>query len=123
MMKGSVKCLLLLGFVFALAACKKADTDSVQPVHEDKPFLQDISKKFNLQDSVQVRQVAADRNGVIQVSTSHNLYKPRAGELLYPGLLVPERYYRPVADKKIATVGLYKDHLVYLDDKAVLSNA
>src|SRR5690606_13636575 len=65
----------------------------------------------------------ADRNGLIQISTSQNLYRPHAGEFLYPGTLVKDRYYRPIADKKIANLTLYRDHIVYVDDKAVLSNA
>lgn len=122
-MKGFLKCFLVLCVVFYLASCKEAETDSNQPVHADKPFVQDFSKKYALQDSVQVRRVSADRNGVIQISTSKNLYKPYAGEFLYPGVLVPERYYRPIADKNISNVRSYRDHLVYIDDKAVLSNA
>jgi hypothetical protein len=122
-MKEFLKCFLVLCVLFYLSSCKDAETDSDQPVHEDKPFVQDYSKKYDLQDSVQVRRVSADRNGVIQISTSKNLYKPHAGEFLYPGVLVPERYYRPIADKNIANVGSYKNHLVYIDDKAILSNA
>ena len=30
---------------------------------------------------------------------------------------------RPTSDKKIASIGTYKDQLVYIDDKAVFSNA
>ena len=122
-MKGFLKCVFVLSVLLFFGGCRNDESDSDQPVYEDKPFLQDFSKKYNLTDSVDVRRVAADRNGVIQVSTSRNLYKPHAGELLYPGLLVPERYYRPIADKNIANVAVYKNHLVYIDDKAVLSNA
>src|SRR5690606_7636335 len=93
------------------------------PVHKDVSFVQDFSKKYILQDSIVLRRVSSDRNGVIQISTSDNLYKPHAGELLFPGILMRERYYRPIADKKIANVTRYKDHLVYIDDKAVLSDA
>lgn len=106
-----------------LGACGDRNTASRLPVHRDVAFLQDYSKKYERVDSVVLRRVAADRNGVIQVSSSDNLFKPYAGELLYPGKLVRERYYRPIADKKIANVINYKDQLVYIDDKAVLSNA
>ncbi len=95
-----------------------------QQAYKDMAYLQDYSKKYNLPDSsVKLLQVCSDRNGVIEISTSRNLYKPHAGELLYPGSLEPERYYRPIADKKIAGVISYRDHFVYVDDKAVLSNA
>lgn len=106
-----------------LTACEEPGLRNQQPAHQDAPFTQDFSRKFNRVDSVHLRRVYSDRNGVIQVSTSQNLFKPRAGELLYPGTLVPERYYRPIADKNIANLTRYRDHLVYIDDKAVLSNA
>lgn len=94
-----------------------------QPVHEDIAFLQDFSRKYNRVDSVKLFDVCSDRNGVIEIATSQNLYKPDAGEFLYPGSLVPERYYRPIADKKISGVSVYRQQFVYVDDKAVLSNA
>lgn len=116
--------LFLSGVILmAFAACNDSNTDSQLPIHRDVRFIQDYSKKYQRVDSVILRRVASDRNGVIQVSSSENLFKPFAGELLYPGKLVRERYYRPIADKKIANVIRYKDHLVYIDDKAVLSNA
>ncbi|HEU5148717.1 MAG TPA: hypothetical protein VFT90_18445, partial [Chryseosolibacter sp.] len=74
-------------------------------------------------DSVKLFKVYSDRNGVIEISTSDHLYKPHAGELLFPGTLVPQRYYRPIADKNIANLTRYREHFVYVDDKAVLSNA
>lgn len=114
--------LLLLAVVW-LVGCNSSSEKNDQPVHKDVAFTQDFSKKYILQDNVQLRRVYSDRNGVIQISTSANLYQPHAGQFLYPGTLVKERYYRPIADKNIANVGLYRDHFVYVDDKAVLSNA
>lgn len=114
----------LIAFVFfSGGACRNDDGVSDLPAHEDVPFVQDFSRKYTIQDKVALRRVYGDRNGVIQVSTSQNLYKPHAGDLLYPGSLVPERYYRPLADKNVANLTLYKEHFVYIDDKAVLSNA
>ena len=121
-MKRSVLCFLVLSILF-FSSCENSGSDSQVPAHKDVAFAQDFSVKYNLTDSVKLRRVFSDRNGVIEISTSQNLYKPHAGELLYPGSLVPERYYRPLLDKKIANGGVYKDHLVYIDDKAVLSNA
>lgn len=122
-MKNLVQYLLVLFVLLCGVSCKDQESGADLTVHTDVPFLQDYSKKYLLRDSIKVRRVASDRNGVIQVSSSDNLYKPHAGELLYPGSLVTERYYRPIADKKIANVVRYRDHLVYVDDKAVLSNA
>lgn len=114
--------LRLIPIIF-FVACEERAENSDAATHRDVAFLQDFSTKYYVTDSVKLRQVYSDRNGVIQIATSDNLYQPHAGELLYPGSLVPERYYRPIADKKIASVERYRDHFVYIDDKAVLSNA
>lgn len=114
---------LLLGVLVFFIACKNPDQATNQPVHKDVAFRQDFSKKYLLTDSVELYKVYTDRKGVIQISTSQNLYKPHSGEILYPGLLVKDKTYRPIADKKIINLGLYKNHFVYIDDKAVLSNA
>lgn len=113
--------------IFAVAlffvGCNDAENNSAQPAHQDDPFVQDYSVKYQRRDSVKLLRVYSDRNGVIEISTSDNLYKPHAGEHLFPGSLVPQKYYRPIADKNIANLTRYKDHFVYVDDKAVLSNA
>lgn len=119
------RCVLLFGvcLAFVLGGCTESEDSGQQLRHADVAFVQDHAVKYNVQDSIKLLRVASDRNGVIQISTSGNLYKPHAGEFLFPGSLVRERYYRPAADKKVAGVVSYKDHLVYVDDKAVLSNA
>lgn len=115
-------CIFLTALVL-VASCGDTKDGGTQPVHEDRPFLQDFSKKYDLADSVKLNRVFCDRNGVIQVATSKGLYRPHAGALLYPGTLVRDVSYRPISDKKIAGITLYRDHFVYVDDKAVLSNA
>lgn len=105
------------------SSCNNPGSDTSQPVHNDVAFLQDFSKKYPLTDSVKLLKAYSDRDGVIQISSSDNLYHPHAGELLYPGSLVADKTYRPIVDKKITNLGLYKNHFVYIDDKAVLSNA
>jgi len=123
-MKASHWCLFVFAFSFILSACQKGENiNSSQPAHVDKPFLQDYSTKYQRSDSVALLKVYSDRNGVIEIATSQNLYQPHAGAFLFPGSLVPQRYYRPIADKKIASLTRYRDHFVYIDDKAVLSNA
>jgi hypothetical protein len=114
--------LLFIVIIFS-GACKDQQGSSGQPAHQDTAFPQDFSIKYTLGDSVKLRRVYSDRNGVIQISGSRNLFRPHAGELLHPGALVNERYYRPVADKNIANLTLYREHFVYVDGKAVLSNA
>ena len=92
--------------------------------HQDKPFIQDFSIKYTLADkSVRLQNVVADRNGYIQILSSKGLLRPRDGQFLFPGTIVTDRQDRPTSDKKIAGIGTYENQLVYIDDKAVLSNA
>lgn len=106
---------------------------AVQPVHKDVPYRQDFSIKYQLPkdpkkklksgDSISLQKISCDRNGVIQVYSSAGLLRPSAGAHLYPGLLLLDVAYKPMADKKIKSILLYEDQLVYVDDKAVFSNA
>lgn len=122
-MKKIVLFVLIPAIAVINTGCDESEQNSRQPIHHDKPFVQDFSTKYFLEDSVRLLRVYSDRNRVIEISTSDNLYKPDAGEFLFPGSLVQHRYYRPIADKNISNLALYKNHFVYLDDKAVLSNA
>ena len=96
----------------------------VQPVHKDKPYLQDLSIKYyadTTQSSLQ--QVAADRNGIIQMLAKEGLRHTSAGQFLYPGKVVPDRNYRYMKDKRISNLISYENQLVYLTDQVVFSNA
>lgn len=120
---------LFLMIVFPLVTFSQhTDAQNAQnaqrPVHKDTPFLQDYSIKYYLdKQEINLQQVRSDRNGVIKVLSSDGLLKPHGGEFLYPGTLETDRKYRPMADKNIASIDIYKNQLVYLDDEAVLSNA
>jgi hypothetical protein len=95
-----------------------------QPVHRDVPFVQDYSIRYELADSsVVLHNVRTDRNGLIKIMSSAGLMKPYAGQFLYPGTLVADPSYRPMSDKNLAAMDLYRQQFVYLDDEAVLSNA
>jgi hypothetical protein len=118
-----VKRLMCGGLLLVLVAACSGDREAgKQPVHKDVAFRQPYSVKWNI-DGASLKNAFADRNGVIQLYSTAGLLKPYAGEFLYPGTLVADKTYRPIADKKIANLTLYKDQFVYLDDKAVLSNA
>ncbi|HUH47089.1 MAG TPA: hypothetical protein VLZ54_08065, partial [Arenibacter sp.] len=93
------------------------------PVYKDVPYLQDLSIKYNLKDTVPLTKVFVDRNKVIQVLSSKGILRTHNGEFLYPGLLTEDKTYLPITEKKISGLTLYQDQFVYLDDKAVLSNA
>jgi hypothetical protein len=93
-------------------------------LHEDTPFMQDYSIKYYSSDpALTLKRVVCDRNGYIQVLSSEGLLRTHAGTLLFPGTLVKDKHYRPVADKKISGINLLQEQLIYVDDKAVLSNA
>ena len=117
----SVPSLLLM--IVMLQSCTQGENQK-QPVYKDVAFQQDFSIKYDLTDTTaKLRRVVSDRNGVIEVLSSKGLLKLYAGEFLYPGTLVPDRTYRPIADKKISGLDRYRDQFVYVDDKAVLANA
>lgn len=97
---------------------------TAQVVYQDKPFAQVYSIKYYLDKPGQpLLGVATDRNGVIQVLSADGLLHPVGGQFLHPGHLVPSRTYRPLTDMTLAAVGAHDRQLVYLDKRAVLSNA
>lgn len=91
--------------------------------YADLPFIQDYSIKYPTEGDVDFTKVVQDRNGSIQLLSQTGLYKPHAGQFLYPGRLLPDKTYLPMADKKISGMGSFQNQMVYLDDKALFSNA
>lgn len=117
-----LRAILLILTVSACKSLQKKDSD--KPVYNDIPFLQDYSIRYNLNDpAVTLLKVVSDRNGYIQILSSKGLMRLRDGQFLFPGTIVKDMQDRQTSDKKIAGIGTYKDQLVYIDDKAVLSNA
>ncbi len=82
-----------------------------QPVYKDLSYKQKFSIQYLLKDenstdmndanSIRLQKVFCDRNGVVQVCSSAGLLRPSGAELLHPGKLVPDRFYRPLQDMKI----------------------
>ncbi|WP_128545362.1 hypothetical protein [Larkinella soli] len=98
---------------------------SAQAVYQDKPFVQDYSVKYYLnQPNVSLSGLACDRNGVISLlSSDGELFHPTGGQFLHPGMVVPDNRYRFMKDKDLRAVATHDQQLVYLDRQAVLSNA
>jgi hypothetical protein len=119
--------LLLLGLIISLTNCTGKSTEKIeskQSVYSDVPYLQDFSIKYYMNDpEILFMKVVADRNDVILILSSKGLQKPYDGEFLYPGTIACDRSYRPMSDKKITDIGVYKNQFVYIDNVAVLSNA
>ncbi|GAB3779798.1 hypothetical protein GCM10028818_30930 [Spirosoma horti] len=97
---------------------------SAQSVYQDKPFQQDYSIKYYVdKPTTSLTGVACDRNGIIQVFSSEGLLHPANGEFLHPGALLPDQTYRFMKDMKLQAIGSQNQQLVYLSQKAVVSNA
>ncbi|QHW01497.1 hypothetical protein GJR95_28865 [Spirosoma endbachense] len=95
-----------------------------QSAYSDKPYDQPYSVKYYLRKTDGgLLGAGFDRNGITQVLSSEGLLHPSAGYFLSPGTLQPDRTYRPVKDMKLAAIGTYEQQLVYLDNRAVVSNA
>ncbi|HEV7381022.1 MAG TPA: hypothetical protein VGN64_14580, partial [Dyadobacter sp.] len=110
--------LAMAGFI----SCSKSVT--TQPVHEDKPFVQDYSVKF-YSDTLRQNlvQSASDKNGLIKIVSPEGLLQPYNGHFQYPGTIAPDQSYRFLKDKKIKAVTSYQDQFVYLSDSVVFANA
>ncbi len=103
---------------------KEKEATSSMPIYKDVPYKQDFAIKFNtLNDDASFSRVFMDRNKVIQVASSEGILRTHAGQFLYPGSLVEDKTYRPLADKQVKNFTVHKDQFVYLNDKAVFSNA
>ena len=92
-------------------------------VYQDSAYEQDYSIRYYPEGSTGLRTVICDRNDHIQVLGGHGLLSPHAGRLLVPGTLLPDRSYLPLLDRKIQAACLVEGQFVYLDDKALFSNA
>lgn len=92
--------------------------------YTDIPYIQPYSIRYYPGDHDQhLITVLKDRNNHTQILSDQGLLQPREGRLLYPGTLVKDAIYRPLADRKIKNICLSEGQLVYIDDKALFSNA
>ena len=107
-----------------LVSCTSKDKPKDLLQYQDKPFVQDFSIKFNIENKdINLISVVSDRNDYIQILSSEGLMRPHGGQFLFPGTLIKDIQDKQTSDKKISGIGLYQDQLVYIDDKAVISNA
>ena len=125
-MKYIIYHLLFIIVIISISCSISPDENNAgsQPVYQDEPFLQEVSIKYYKQtEDLELHKVFMDRNGVIQVMSSEGLLRAHAGQFLYPGALIADRTYRPLTDKALSDMQIFAKQFVYLDDKAVLSNA
>ncbi len=118
---------LLFAALIFLTNCTVNNPKEINPdesVYKDVPFLQDYSVKYYFNDpDNKLSDVVSDRNGYTQILSSKGLMRLRDGQFLFPGTIVRDVQDRQTSDKKISGIGIYQNQLVYVDDKAVLSNA
>lgn len=123
-MKKTIQWIIPIYIAFLSISCTTKNDVQVKQKHTDNAFIQDYSIKFFTKNQyLKLFKVVSDRNGVIQIFSSEGLQKPFSGEFLYPGTVESDFSYRPMANKKITSIGIYDNQLVYLDNDAVLSNA
>lgn len=119
-----VKSIIFLIVITAFVSCSINNESNKQPVYQDIPYIQDYAVKYFIEnEDMAPQKVSADRNGVLQVLASNKLYRANNGHFQYPGNLVLDKNYIPMADMKITDLILYQDQFIYLTNKAVLSNA
>ncbi|MFT5887137.1 MAG: hypothetical protein ACI9IP_003610 [Arcticibacterium sp.] len=111
---------LLLFFAFC-SFINLAIAQTQKPVYLDKPYAQDFAIKYYGNGSFE--KVFADRNGNIKIFSEKGIWTTHDGQFLYPGTLVPDKTYRTIQHKSLAALSVYKNQFVFLDDKAILSNA
>ncbi len=127
-MKRPIPYFLFALIAFACQSCNNTDKENgsavAMPVYDDVPYLQDYAIKYDLKDeNTTLSKVFMDRNGVIQTASSDGILRTHDGQFLYPGMLVKDKTYRPLTDKQVKGMCVYQNQFVYVDDKAVLSNA
>ena len=116
--------MLFLGCQLLAFCTVKESAPEKRPVYQDESYLQDYSVKYyTSDDQIKLLKVSSDRNGVIKILSSQGLMQPHMGQFLYPGKVVRDVSYRPMANKKISDLEVYKNQFVYIDDQAVFSNA
>ncbi|MCB0686829.1 MAG: hypothetical protein KDC53_09895 [Saprospiraceae bacterium] len=97
---------------------------STSDLYQDVPFVQDYSVKYYLSgEDVRVSNVSVDRNQSIRIMTNHGILQPKDGRFLQPGTFATDREYLPMQDMEIGALGIYENQFIYVNRKAVFSNA
>lgn len=110
--------------VVALGACTERTTNHHMSSYADTVFLQDYSVKYYTSDNTtSLKKVYADQDGKIQLFAEEGLYHLHDGRFLYPGHVVEDRAYRFMSAKDIVDMAVSQNQFIYLDVKAIFSNA
>ena len=122
MKKRITSCIILLSFAFFSCDPTQKGIASTSPQADDL-FSQDYSIKYYFNQEVIPKKVLEDRNGTIQILSADGLYRTHAGLFLFPGELILDQTYLPMADKDLSGLSMFQDQFLYVDDEAVFGNA
>ena len=119
------KLLVVIGLLMGLTAVHGQHLPtSNHRTHQDIPFIQEYSiKYYSSEDTGDLKKVYSDRNGTVQVLGEKGLLRTHAGAFLYPGSFTADKTYLAMKDKNVRNITKVENQFVYLDDKAVFSNA
>ena len=119
------KLLVVIGLLMGLTAVHGQHLPtSNHRTHQDIPFIQEYSVKYySSEDTGDLKKVYSDRNGTVQVLGEKGLLRTHAGAFLYPGSFTADKTYLAMKDKNVRNITTVENQFVYLDDKAVFSNA
>src|SRR5690606_33241464 len=104
-MRNYFKQIVLATTLLLFIACSDApenasSTMASLPVYKDVPYLQDYSIKYDADNKeISLKSAYMDRNLLIQIASSDGILRTHDGQFLYPGSLMKDRTYRPLADK------------------------
>lgn len=111
-------------FVVVLGACTARTTNHRMSTYADTVFLQDFSVKYYTgSNTPSLKKVYANQDGKIQLFADEGLYHLHDGRFLYPGHVVEDRTYRFMSAKDIVDMAVSQNQFIYLDVKAIFSNA
>lgn len=111
-------------FVVFLGACTARTTNHRMSTYADTVFLQDFSVKYYTgSNTPSLKKVYANQDGKIQLFAEEGLYHLHDGRFLYPGHVVEDRTYRFMSAKDIVDMAVSQNQFIYLDVKAIFSNA
>src|SRR5690606_20360969 len=123
--KMHVKLMGILSFAVLAATCRQVTPTTTTVSYVDTAFMQDYSVKYFVDDdqTAELRQVYASREGKVQVLATDGLKHPTNGHFLYPGQIVDDQSYRFMSAKQLVDVALCRGEHVYLDRQVIFSNA
>ena len=109
--------------MLGLCACGRTGKQE-HAARPDTPFMQDYSVKYNFNTAnARLRRLRTNQKGKVQVLATDGLKHLGEGQFLYPGDVIEDNSYRFMSAKTIVDMELCSGEFIYLDKRAVFSNA